>query len=301
MIVRLISGLIGMALFIGLCFCGVWPFTVAVTVASALAAAEFGGAYYSAAARERTLAAPERLRALRVEPLFLLLGTGWPLVAGLHLQQAASKPEGQRILNANAWLMAFVVIALARRVDQAVKTGHVLGSLRLRYGIVGMLYTGMLMSSLVLIRGLPGRLVVAPFGAADRGAWLLLLTAACVWATDTFAYLIGRSYGRRKLAPTVSPNKSFEGALAGLVAAIVAGAALSLWMRLPLPLGLALGALAGVAGQIGDLFESALKRELERKDFGNFMPGHGGILDRFDSLLFVAPLAYLFLRYFAPT
>jgi len=90
-----------------------------------------------------------------------------------------------------------------------------------------------------------------------------------------------------------------EGAVGGLLGAILAGGVFGPWIHLPLQQGLAVGAIAGVMGQIGDLFESALKREIGVKDFGRIMPGHGGVLDRFDSLLFAAPLAYLYLRFAA--
>ena len=120
----------------------------------------------------------------------------------------------------------------------------------------------------------------------------MLHIAVCVWATDTFAYLVGKAIGKHKLAPSLSPGKTWEGSFGGLIGAILAGMAFSAWIHQPLALGISLGVLAGTVGQIGDLFESALKRERGIKDFGKLLPGHGGVLDRFDSLLFVAPLAY---------
>ena len=127
----------------------------------------------------------------------------------------------------------------------------------------------------------------------------MLFVAVCVWSVDTFAYFFGRWFGKNKLAPQLSPGKTIEGSIGGLIGAILVGGAFGHWIHLPLMHGLAVGALAGVMGQVGDLFESALKREMGIKDFGRVLPGHGGALDRFDSLLFVAPLAYLYLHFVA--
>ncbi len=90
-----------------------------------------------------------------------------------------------------------------------------------------------------------------------------------------------------------------EGSLGGLIFALITGALFGAWIHLPLVHGLVIGGMAGIMGQWGDLFESALKREIGIKDFGNIMPGHGGALDRFDSLLFVTPLAFCYLHFLA--
>ena len=124
----------------------------------------------------------------------------------------------------------------------------------------------------------------------------MLFVAVCVWATDTFAYFVGRGCGKHKLSPILSPAKTVEGAIGGLLGAVGVGIIFGLWIHLPIFRAVGVGLIAGIVGQIGDLFESALKRELGIKDFGSVMPGHGGALDRFDSLLFVAPFAYLFLN-----
>ncbi len=116
--------------------------------------------------------------------------------------------------------------------------------------------------------------------------WVFIVT----WATDIGAYFAGRSYGRRKLAPTISPNKTVEGLIGGVIAAVLFG---GLWAFLT-GLGSALYLLAplfAVAAQGGDLFESAIKRRAGVKDSGNWLPGHGGLLDRLDGLAPVAVLA----------
>jgi phosphatidate cytidylyltransferase len=122
-----------------------------------------------------------------------------------------------------------------------------------------------------------------------------------VAASDSAQYYTGRAFGRRKLAPAVSPAKTLEGAIGGLVGAALVGAVLgTLWIPgVRPPIGAALGLTLGAFGIVGDLFESLLKRGAGVKDSSSLIPGHGGVLDRIDSWLFVAPVYYGFLRYIA--
>lgn len=126
--------------------------------------------------------------------------------------------------------------------------------------------------------------------------WSVLAFLLVIWANDTAAYFVGIAAGRHKLAPRISPGKSWEGAVAGVVAGGLVGfiAAPLLGMR-PV-LGLVFGVLTTIASQIGDLFESAMKRKAGVKDSGGILPGHGGILDRFDGILVAAPIAYVMVR-----
>lgn len=117
-----------------------------------------------------------------------------------------------------------------------------------------------------------------------------------IWATDSGAYFIGRAIGKHKLWPDISPNKTTEGFIGGVVSALAVAALFSVFgdMKVPVVILLIATAFLSVFGQIGDLVESALKRHFNVKDSGNILPGHGGMLDRFDSLLFVWPLIHLF-------
>jgi phosphatidate cytidylyltransferase len=128
------------------------------------------------------------------------------------------------------------------------------------------------------------------------GDELVLFVVGVTWVGETTAYLVGSTVGRRKLAPVISPRKTVEGAAAQVVASVATGAALGGWL-LPacgVGIGVAGGALLGVVGQFGDLAESAVKRSVGTKDTGGLIPGHGGVLDRIDSLLFNLPAFYYF-------
>ena len=119
----------------------------------------------------------------------------------------------------------------------------------------------------------------------------LLLVFLCLWAGDSMAYFVGSLIGKHKLAPAISPGKTWEGAIANLVASIVVGWLFADPLGLPGEFGAQVGAACGVLGQVGDLYQSSWKRRHEAKDSGALLPGHGGILDRFDSLLFCLPAA----------
>ena len=154
--------------------------------------------------------------------------------------------------------------------------------------VFGVVYVALPGAHLGMLRGLEHPDPLA-------GARALGLLAAVTWACDTFAYVVGVSMGRTPLVPSISPKKSREGAVGGLLAAGAAGWLVAETFGAPLlsPLaGLTLGLICGVAGQVGDLVESALKRDAGVKDTAGLLPGHGGVLDRFDSLFFNAPILY---------
>jgi len=148
----------------------------------------------------------------------------------------------------------------------------------------GILYVPILLGYLSLIR------------AGQMGVQWLFLMMFIVMSGDSAAYYVGSLLGRNKLYPAVSPNKSVEGALGGLAGSLV-GSLLFRQMFFPeigLPLCIAAALIVGAVGQVGDLFESLLKRSCGVKDSGNIIPGHGGILDRLDSILFAAPVIWCF-------
>jgi phosphatidate cytidylyltransferase len=144
----------------------------------------------------------------------------------------------------------------------------------------GLIYVSGLLACLILLRNGP-----------DGPAWIFL-TLCIAFGGDTGAFYVGRRFGRHKLSAVVSPNKTIEGALGGIGASIVTGALAKgfLLPAVPWGPGMLLMIAAAVVGQIGDLFESAMKRASGIKDSGGVLPGHGGILDRIDALLFAAPV-----------
>lgn len=129
------------------------------------------------------------------------------------------------------------------------------------------------------------------------GAAVIWLVLASIWASDTCAYFVGRVLGKRKIVPTISPNKTLEGFIGGFIGCVLAGWIGSICLGLPFNFGVGIGTVVGILAPLGDLFESKLKRMAEIKDSGTLLPGHGGVLDRFDSLLFSLPLvlAYILL------
>ncbi|MEW9676680.1 phosphatidate cytidylyltransferase [Lentibacillus sp. L22] len=131
--------------------------------------------------------------------------------------------------------------------------------------------------------------------ARENGLDYILYVLFVIWATDTGAYFVGRALGKHKLWPKISPNKTIEGAVGGIVLACIVGIIFQLAHPFPFAMIAMIGItiLVSVFGQIGDLVESAYKRHYDVKDSGNILPGHGGILDRLDSLLFVLPILYL--------
>jgi phosphatidate cytidylyltransferase len=159
--------------------------------------------------------------------------------------------------------------------------------------LLGAIYLGALGGSMA------GLLLIEPVW---HGPWRLLLLMAIVMAADTAAFFVGHAFGRRRLAPALSPGKTVEGALGGLVGGVV-GALLVRAYGLPwleLWIAVALGATVAALGTLGDLLESLLKRWAGVKDSGALFPGHGGVLDRLDSLLFGAPVLYYYFLLFPP-
>lgn len=146
--------------------------------------------------------------------------------------------------------------------------------------LAGSLYIALLLSYFVALR------------EYDQGLHWILLAFLCTWACDSFAYLIGRAIGRRRFAPRISPHKTWEGTIAGTIAATAVGLLAVPLLGLQPVTGLLLGAAVALLAITGDLAESLLKRQLDIKDFGTLIPGHGGILDRIDSLLFAVPFIY---------
>jgi phosphatidate cytidylyltransferase len=195
-----------------------------------------------------------------------------------------------------AALAALVIWSLGAAIFQPddLKTG--LASVSAT--VFGVIYVALLAGCLIGVRMIPDS--ATKTFVPHLASKMLTMFFAIVMLTDTGAYYTGRTLGRHKLAPRVSPGKTIEGAIGGFVTAVVAGVLckLTFFSEIPIAHALVMGAALGVIGQFGDLAESLLKRGSNVKDSGALLPGHGGMLDRVDSLLFCAPVLYFYSRLF---
>ncbi|MBS1561696.1 MAG: phosphatidate cytidylyltransferase [Bacteroidetes bacterium] len=162
--------------------------------------------------------------------------------------------------------------------------------------LMGIVYVGLGFASLIYLRQfqLDGTLSIDTTG--DLGFRFVAIMFVSVWMCDSMAYFVGMAIGRHKIFPRVSPKKSWEGSIAGMIASIATFGFGAMWFMPSLELhhGLICGLIVGVGGQLGDFAESWLKRDAEVKDSSQLIPGHGGVLDRFDSVLFVAPMLVIY-------
>jgi len=164
--------------------------------------------------------------------------------------------------------------------------------LNLGVTFLGILYIGVFVSAFILLREY--------FDDYQHGAMVIISMLATIWICDSAAYFFGLSFGKHRLFLRVSPKKSWEGAIAGFIFSILTMLAAKLlvvdflsWQNV-----IIIGFILGTVGQVGDLIESLLKRDAGVKDSSNIIPGHGGIFDRFDSLIYSVPIVFLYIKYF---
>jgi len=219
--------------------------------------------------------------------------------AGVHI----SRPAG-----AAAVALACVAVGIPGMPVEAAVSGTTLGLSALALadalrkqtveGVTGdALSSAAIAAFAPLYIGVPLGLLAATRWTLGREAALLLILTVAV--SDTFQYYTGRRFGKRLLAPVISPKKTIEGAIGGFVGAALALVALGAWWlpQMSIPGRVLLGLAIAAVGIVGDLFESLLKRSVNMKDASSVIPGHGGVLDRIDALLFAAPVYYVFVRY----
>ena len=219
--------------------------------------------------------------------------------------QYSSGLIGIMLATACAWLgnaqeLVMVILAVVLFIlAQTIFLHEKFGVTEAAFTILGTMYISLPFAHLLLLRYTEqSDYIHTAVGNLSAGAVYLWLAFVGTWASDTLAYFVGSLLGRHKLCPAVSPGKTVEGAAGGLLGSI-AGVVFWGWVcELPLVHMAFLGALIGVAAPIGDLTESVLKRFTGVKDSGNILPGHGGILDRFDAIMFSAPVVYYYLKTF---
>jgi phosphatidate cytidylyltransferase len=267
----------------------------AVGIPIAVAAMYLGGWVLAALlALCAVLAARELFRMAEKKRALPLDAVGLAGAAGLIALAAVEPARGIDTPLLNAGLVAIVLAALTASIWQRGVAGEPLLSVSVT--VLGAVYPALLMFALFL-RHLPDGLgEVEPL----HGTALLLFPVVLTWLSDTFAYFAGRLWGKKKLIPKVSPGKTVAGALGAVIGTPLAAVGYSLLLRgfptwrMGIGEALAFGILVSVAAQVGDLAESLLKRDVGVKDSGKLLPGHGGALDRFDSLFFTLPLGYAF-------
>ncbi|MBS1841404.1 MAG: phosphatidate cytidylyltransferase [Acidobacteria bacterium] len=176
--------------------------------------------------------------------------------------------------------VAMITLATKRPMVEALPAAGISSS--------GLLFVALPLSYAIRLHGLEGRV----------GKWILLFALVITWIGDTAAYFVGRSIGKHKMAPILSPNKTWEGAAASMAGALLLGWWLSYRVNVPTPILLGLAASGNVAGQVGDLLESAFKRSAGVKDSGSILPGHGGMLDRIDALILSIPVVWYYWIWF---
>lgn len=258
---RVLSTVVLLPVFVAIVVLGpVWLFGVTVVLVSAVAQWEFTGMFERAGMRP-----------------FRWLG----LAGGTTLTASFALPVSERA--AFTVVLLGVLLAGLRRRDARLAWEPAAVTL------FGICYVNWLLGYGFWLRDLPG--------GTD---WVLLLVWV-TWLGETAAYVVGSTLGRTKLAPVISPRKTVEGAAVQLAVSLLAAVVAQAWFFTAIGLGrvLVAGLLLGVVGQLGDLVESALKRSVGTKDTGALIPGHGGLLDRLDSLLFNAPALYYYARFVA--
>ena len=276
LVVRVATALILGPIVLWLLWIGGLPFALLVSFAAAACAWELNELAETQPRRDGPGAAPRRVRGAVIASTaaaFLL-----PVTEGLEVHG----------FTARGILGALVMVALADAL--LFETDLARAPQRVGVAVLGAVYPGILFAMVVRLRQLP-----------DGVAWVML-TLVVTWLNDTGAYFAGRAYGRRKLYPRISPSKTWEGAAGGLAASVLSALLIKAlgWLpELPWWGSVIVSAGAAVLGPVGDLSESMLKRAYGAKDSGALLPGHGGVLDRVDALLFTAPFV-LFCASFLP-
>lgn len=183
--------------------------------------------------------------------------------------------------------LLLLIIELFRNKNSAI--------LNLGVTYLGVFYIGLFSASLLEIR----ELYKFSYQLYEQGGFLILSLFVTIWICDSAAFFLGTAFGKHKLFPRVSPKKSWEGAIAGFVFAVLTMITANFLVLdfLSLTDSIVIGAIVGTIGQMGDLVESLIKRDANVKDSSALIPGHGGVFDRFDSLLFTAPFVYMYLTF----
>ncbi len=231
------------------------------------------------------------IRRQGLQPQTLLILT-CSLILFFTLYQIISRTELKSeeilLLSERAMLFTLIAFLLISWLGEMLRGSTERNFVNISVNLLGTVYIGFMFAYILLLRFLPDQ----------NGLNYLLFVQLITWSNDSMAYLVGVNFGKHQLLPKISPNKTIEGSLGGLAGGILAAYLLALIFKKPIPFMIFLSTVIVVVGQFGDLVESMIKRTAKVKDSGKFLPGHGGILDRFDSLLLTAPIIYYLVIYF---
>ncbi|MDT8858994.1 phosphatidate cytidylyltransferase [Alkalihalobacillus sp. MEB130] len=258
---RIITGMVGGAVFLTMVLLGGWIFALFISILASVAMVEL-------------------LRMKRIAPISIMgiisLLSMWLLLVPTNWFEQVVPSHFTKVE-----IFIFVILVL---LMFTVLTKNTFTFDQVGFVILSSVYVGFGFHYLIMTRDIP-----------EYGLYLVFFVLFIIWTTDSGAYFVGRKWGKNKLWPDISPKKTIEGSLGGLLAALIVG---TIFFSI-FPIfssyitALLVIVVASVFGQLGDLVESALKRHYAVKDSGNVLPGHGGILDRFDSLIYVMPILHL--------
>jgi phosphatidate cytidylyltransferase len=264
---RILVALVGIPILVAGTFFGSWYFFVIIAIISALAQWEF----YQIQKRKNIQ--PQNFTGIIIG-LFILFGieTGHWLITGSVLIMA---------------LMGIMTMEMFRQ--------HKNVSANIGVTLLGIFYIPLFLGTLLYLRTQTDQLFPA---ISHAGFKLIVVMFVGIWLCDTFAYSFGSMLGKRKLFQKVSPNKTWAGAIAGVIGSLLILFLAKILNVIPFgwPVTIAIGLIIGIIGQTGDLVESWFKRDADIKDSSQLLPGHGGMLDRFDSILFVSPAVFLLIN-----
>ncbi|MDO5132541.1 MAG: phosphatidate cytidylyltransferase [Eubacteriales bacterium] len=283
---RIISGVIVAAAVIGLGFIGSYPLTMAVMICSLIGYLELAAVLCpSRTVKNGGAAQPSGGPDLIALPGFLFAVLYYAGLMGIEWRYGLVNADGMRAAS-DFWAVMLMTADFLVTMGIYVFTFPRRKSHRVTGALAAFLYAPVLMSFLVRTRNL------------RHGIYLYLLIFVCASITDVCALAAGMAFGKHKLAPVLSPKKTIEGAVGGVLGSAAVSCVIALALRFfepgtdVLPVFLIIGICGSLIGQTGDLAASAIKRNAGIKDYGNLIPGHGGIMDRFDSVLFTAPVIY---------
>ncbi len=281
---RVLGAVIFVVVFLGTLIWGEIPFTIAITVVAIIASVE-------------------------MFTMFETKGEAVPTAAVLGVAGAAAfvlfahwRPiESIGYVTIGIVFLTFVWYMLVLR--------HVKPTKAIALTVLAPLLAGLCLSYLVMLRDIVDR--SAPAGAPrNQGLWIVIFLIVLIWIFDLAAWFVGRKIGRNKMAPAISPNKSWEGTIAGVIAVLAASVILRIiiqailghnkftWFSYGVAIGI--GVIVCILGPLGDLAESMMKRDYGVKDMGSIIPGHGGVMDRMDSTLFTAPATFYLIYFILP-